>query len=150
MRESYSAIRVPSQDHGDQEVVDGADADADGHRHEEQPVEELAALLLGTAGAQDQRAAGGEGRDGGALGAQHRAGEQGGGAQIRGHSQGLGLAFTYGSCAVKRSDVEYVSLGEDGYFVDLVLVFPPDAHRTRSVRALEAMIRDFYHSRILS
>lgn len=64
--------------------------------------------------------------------------------------QGLGLAFTYGSCAVKRSDVEYVSLGEEGYFVDLVLVFPPDAHRSRSVRALEAMIRDFYHSRILS
>ncbi len=63
--------------------------------------------------------------------------------------QGLGLAFTYGSCAVKRSDVEYVSLGREGYFVDLVLVFPPNAHRTRSVRALESMIREFYRSRIV-
>ncbi|MBR6119337.1 MAG: LysR family transcriptional regulator [Oscillospiraceae bacterium] len=58
--------------------------------------------------------------------------------------QGLGLAFSYGSCAVRRSDVEYVSLGRTGYFVDLILVFPPDSHRTRSVRALQAMIRDFY------
>ena len=63
-------------------------------------------------------------------------------------SQGLGLAFTYGSCAVKRSDVEYVSIGREGYFVDLVLIFPQSAHRTRSVQALEAMIREFYRSRI--
>jgi len=59
-------------------------------------------------------------------------------------SQGLGLAFSYGSCAVKRADVEYVSLGRTGYFVDLILIFPPDSHRTRSVRALETMIRAFY------
>lgn len=62
--------------------------------------------------------------------------------------QGLGLALSYGSCAVPRADVEYVSLGREGYYVDLILVFPPDSHRTRSVRALEAMIRDFYKSRI--
>lgn len=62
--------------------------------------------------------------------------------------QGLGLALSYGSCAVPRADVEYVSLGREGYFVELILVFPPDSHRTRSVRALEAMIRDFYKSRI--
>ena len=63
--------------------------------------------------------------------------------------QGLGLALSYGSCAVPRADVEYVSLGREGYYVDLILVFPPDSHRTRSVQALEAIIRDFYKSRII-
>ncbi len=62
--------------------------------------------------------------------------------------QGLGLAFTYASCAVPRADVEYVSLGREGYYVDLILIFPPNSRRTRSVRALEDMIRDFYRSRI--
>ena len=62
--------------------------------------------------------------------------------------QGLGLAFTYGSCVQPRADVEYVSLGREGYFVDLILVFPPGSRRTRSVRALESMIREFYRSRI--
>ena len=62
--------------------------------------------------------------------------------------QGLGLAFTYASCAVPRADVEYVSLSREGYFVDLILIFPPNSRRTRSVRALEAMIRDFYRGRI--
>ena len=63
--------------------------------------------------------------------------------------QGLGLALTYGSCTVPRTDVEYVSLGQEGYYVDLVLSFPPNSRRTRSVRALETMIRDFYRSRIV-
>ena len=62
--------------------------------------------------------------------------------------QGLGLAFTYASCAVPRADVEYVSLCKDGYFVDLILIFPPNGHKTRSNRALEAMIRDYYRSRV--
>jgi DNA-binding transcriptional LysR family regulator len=62
--------------------------------------------------------------------------------------QGLGLAFTYASCAVPLADVEYVSLNREGYYVDLILVFPPNSRRTRSVRALEAMIRDFYRGRI--
>ena len=63
--------------------------------------------------------------------------------------QGLGLAFTYASCVTWRSDVEYVSLGREPYFVDLVLSFPPDAYRSRSLRALEKMIRDFYRDRNL-
>lgn len=62
--------------------------------------------------------------------------------------QGLGLAFTYASCAVPRADVEYISLNREGYYVDLILIFPPNSRRTRSVRSLEAMIRDYYKSRI--
>lgn len=63
-------------------------------------------------------------------------------------SAGLGLAFTYGSCAVPRADVEYVRLGREGYYVDLILIFPPSGYRSRSNRALEHMIRDFYRGRI--
>lgn len=58
--------------------------------------------------------------------------------------QGLGLAFTYASCAIPRADVEYVSLGRDGYYVDLILITPPTKRQTRSDRALEAMIREYY------
>ena len=60
---------------------------------------------------------------------------------------GLGLAFTYRSCIMPRNDVAYVSLGEEGYFVDLVLTFPPDGYRSRSNRAFERMIREFYRDR---
>ena len=63
-------------------------------------------------------------------------------------AQGLGLAFTYRSCMIPRADVEYVSIGREGYYVDLVFAFPPDGHKTRSVLALETMIRDFYTNRI--
>ena len=62
--------------------------------------------------------------------------------------QGLGLALSYGSCAVPRADVEYVRLGREGYYVDLILIFPPSGYRSRSNRALEHMIRDFYRGRI--
>lgn len=64
--------------------------------------------------------------------------------------QGLGLAFTYASCVTPGADVEYVSLGQKPYYVDLVLCFPPDGYRSRSNRALEKMIRDFYRDRNVS
>ena len=59
---------------------------------------------------------------------------------------GLGLALTYSSCAVPQPDVEYVRLGREGYYVDLILIFPPNGYRSRSNRALESMILDFYRS----
>ncbi len=61
-------------------------------------------------------------------------------------AHGLGLAFTYGSCAVPSADVEYFSLGKERYFVDLALMFPPDGYRSRSNRALEEMIREFFNN----
>ena len=60
---------------------------------------------------------------------------------------GLGLAFTYRSCITPRSDVAYVSLGEEGYYVNLILTFPPNGYRSRSNRAFERMIREFYRDR---
>ncbi|MCC8075470.1 MAG: LysR family transcriptional regulator [Clostridiales bacterium] len=57
--------------------------------------------------------------------------------------QGLGLAFTYRSCAVSDPNTVYLSIGKEQYFVDLVLIYPPDGYRSRANRALEAMIRQY-------
>lgn len=57
--------------------------------------------------------------------------------------QGLGLAFTYRSCAESYPNVEYISIGKKKCFVDLVLVYPPDGCRSRAIRALERMIRQY-------
>ena len=61
---------------------------------------------------------------------------------------GLGLAFTYASCARPRPDAEYLSLGQERYYVDLVLIFPPDGYRSRSNRELEKLIRAYYRDAI--
>ena len=55
--------------------------------------------------------------------------------------QGLGLAFTYRSCVELYPNVEYLSIGEEKYFVDLTLAYPPDGYRSKTIRALEQMIR---------
>lgn len=57
--------------------------------------------------------------------------------------RGMGLAFTYGSCIVKREDVVYLSIGKDRCFVDLVLIYPPKGYRGRANKALEEMIRQY-------
>ncbi len=56
---------------------------------------------------------------------------------------GLGLAFTYASCTEQRADVEYLSIGKDKCFVDLVLIFPQGGYRNRAIQALEKTIRDY-------
>lgn len=55
--------------------------------------------------------------------------------------QGLGLAFTYGSCAVPGEDVVYLSIGKSRCYVDLMLIYPTDGYRSRANLALEDMIR---------
>lgn len=55
--------------------------------------------------------------------------------------EGLGLAFTYRSCMEKRHDVEYLGIGPDRCFVDLVLMYPPDGYRSKAIRALEKIVR---------
>lgn len=55
--------------------------------------------------------------------------------------QGLGLAFTYRSCIVPQRDVEYLSIGPKRYYVNLVLLYPPEGYRSRAIRALEETIR---------
>ena len=55
--------------------------------------------------------------------------------------QGLGLAFTYRSCLEYAPNVEYLSIGREHCYVDLVLMYPPDGYRSRAIRALEEMVR---------
>ena len=57
--------------------------------------------------------------------------------------QGLELAFTYRSCVEPCPNVEYLSIGAESRFVDLVLAYPPDGCRSRAIRALERMIRQY-------
>lgn len=60
--------------------------------------------------------------------------------------RGIGLAFTYASCTIKRDDVIYASIGEDRCFVDLVLIYPPNGYRGKVNKVLEEMIRNYIHS----
>lgn len=56
--------------------------------------------------------------------------------------QGLGLAFTYRSCAVPYPDVEYLSIGPKPYYIKLALLYPQEGYRSRAVRALEETLRE--------
>ena len=54
--------------------------------------------------------------------------------------RGLGLALTYRSCTEDADDVAYLSIGREHFYVDLVLMYPPDGYRSRAIRALEEMV----------
>ena len=55
--------------------------------------------------------------------------------------QGLGLAFTYRSCAIAQPDVEYLSVGKNRFYVDLMLLYPTGGYRSRAIRGLEETLR---------
>ena len=55
--------------------------------------------------------------------------------------QGLGLALTYRSCLEYVPNVEYIGIGRERCYVDLVLMYPPDGYRSRAIRALEQMVQ---------
>lgn len=56
--------------------------------------------------------------------------------------QGLALAFTYDSCREYSEKAEYLSIGENGIYLDLVLAFPPNAYCSKATKAL---IDEFFH-----
>ena len=60
--------------------------------------------------------------------------------------QGLGLALTYRSCVEHAPDVAYLSIGQERFYVDLVLMYPPDGYRSRAIRALEEMVQQYFVS----
>ena len=49
---------------------------------------------------------------------------------------GLGLAFTYHSCAVPIPDAVYLRIGPEGLFVDLGLAYPMATYQSHASRAL--------------
>lgn len=58
--------------------------------------------------------------------------------------EGLGLAFTYQSCAEEFDNVEYLRIGEKGEFLDLGIAYPSDEYQSKGAKELEAVIREIY------
>lgn len=58
--------------------------------------------------------------------------------------EGLGLAFTYQSCAEEFDNVEYLRIGEKGVFLDLGIAYPSDEYRSKGAKELETVIREIY------
>lgn len=56
--------------------------------------------------------------------------------------EGIGLAFTYKSCALPRDNVYYLSIGKAGRYVNLVLKYPEDGYRSKATKLLGKIIRE--------
>lgn len=56
--------------------------------------------------------------------------------------EGLGLAFTYHSCAEPYPDTVYLSIGEEGTYLDLALAHPYSTYQPRAARALGKVIQE--------
>ena len=56
--------------------------------------------------------------------------------------EGIGLAFTYKSCALPRDNVYYLSIGKAGRYVNLVLKYPEDGYRSKATNLLGKIIRE--------
>lgn len=57
---------------------------------------------------------------------------------------GLGLAFTYHSCAEDYPDTVYLSIGEEGVFLDLALAHPYSTYQSRAALALGRVIQEVF------
>lgn len=57
---------------------------------------------------------------------------------------GLGLAFTYHSCAEDYPDTVYLSIGEEGVFLELALAHPYSTYQSKSALALGKVIREVF------
>lgn len=55
---------------------------------------------------------------------------------------GLGLAFTYGSCAEAYEDTVYLSVGEKGFFLKLAVAYPPKEYRSKASLALGKLLQE--------
>lgn len=55
---------------------------------------------------------------------------------------GLALALTYRSCIVREEGVCYLSIGQEGVFLDLALAYPPDGYRSRATKAFASLMHE--------
>lgn len=58
--------------------------------------------------------------------------------------EGLGLAFTYQSCAEHYDNVRYLRIGRRGIFVELGLAYPSSEYHMKAAEELEKTIREIY------
>lgn len=57
--------------------------------------------------------------------------------------EGIGLAFTYRSCVGETPDINLLSIGPEGEFIDLALVYP-DGYRSRAAAELGRLFHERY------
>lgn len=58
--------------------------------------------------------------------------------------EGVGLALTYHSCIVPHDNAEYLSIGEEGVFLDLALTYPTGEYRSKATQALGRLFHEIY------
>lgn len=58
--------------------------------------------------------------------------------------EGLGLAFTYESCAEMFDNVQYLRIGRTGEFLDLGMAYPSNEYHSKAAKELEQIIREIY------
>lgn len=59
--------------------------------------------------------------------------------------EGLGLAFTYGSCKEPYPDAEYLRIGKEGVFLDLALAYPTSGYRSKAALVLGKMLHQYFY-----
>ncbi len=57
--------------------------------------------------------------------------------------EGIGLAFTYRSCVSETPDINLLSIGPEGEFIDLALVYP-DGYRSKAAKELGRLFHERY------
>ncbi len=58
--------------------------------------------------------------------------------------EGLGLAFSYQSCAEPSDKVRYLRIGRKGVFIELGLAYPSNKYYVKAAEELEKTIREIY------
>lgn len=56
--------------------------------------------------------------------------------------EGLGLAFTYQSCAEPYGNTAYLSIGEQGIYLELALAHPYSTYQSKAAKALGKVIQE--------
>ena len=58
--------------------------------------------------------------------------------------EGVALALTYHSCIIPDENVEYLSIGRQGVFLDLALTYPTGEYRSKATAALGKLFHEIY------
>lgn len=59
---------------------------------------------------------------------------------------GLGLAFTYQSCAESYDNIQYLRIGREGAFLDLGIAHPSSEYHSKGAKELEKVVREVYQN----
>lgn len=59
-------------------------------------------------------------------------------------NEGLGLAFTYRSCADSYKNAVFLSIGEEGVFLDLTLARPYSTYQSKATQALVNVFKEIW------